>query len=66
MKVVFQSKFWSLTLVQNSPHSEWIFANTIIKILQLHKKVTVSFWILGFVFNLEYHSQLFLKFKKQG
>ena len=34
--------------------------------IQLHDKVTVSFQILGLVFNLEYHSQLFLKFKKLG
>ena len=34
--------------------------------LQAHEKVTVSFRILGFVFNLEYISQFFLKFVKQG
>ena len=33
---------------------------------KLHKKVTVSFWIFGFVFNLEYLSQFFLKFKNHG
>ena len=34
--------------------------------VQSHEKVTVSFLIFGFVFNLEYLSQKFLKFKKQG
>ena len=35
-------------------------------IIQSHKKVIGSFCILGFVFNLKYLSQFFLKFKTQG
>ena len=34
--------------------------------IQAHEKVTVSFRILGFFFNLEYFHQFFLKFKKHG
>ena len=45
-----------LVLLLNRALSEFI---------QSHKKVSGSFRILGFVFQLEYLSPFFLKFKKQ-
>ena len=37
-----------------------------ILLVQSEEKVTVGFRILGLVYNLEYLSQFFLKFKMQG
>ena len=36
------------------------------EIIQSYEKVTVSFWILVFVFNLEYLCQFSIKHKNQG